>query len=221
MTELTLAGVSKRFGNKILYKDLNFKFDKGCYLIQGKNGIGKSVLLQMLSGIIMQDSGDITLNVEGVDYRSSSYKYKSNISYVPSSPSFFPMVNGLEFLSFVQSIKCKSKEKELLAKQIEGYGLSKHLSSDFEHLSLGTKKKLFLTTLSIKDNKIILLDEPTIGLDDVSKNFFLQEIANFSKTSIVILVTHDISFFSDINHSVISLCEMPISSLCIDYIKVI
>lgn len=99
---LELSDVTKVFGQKTIYDHLQFKFETGCYAIYGQNGIGKSVFLEMLAGAIRQDKGTIKLNASMLNHSTS---YKKRMVYVPSVPSFFPMINGREFLSFVSALK--------------------------------------------------------------------------------------------------------------------
>lgn len=205
---LELSAITKVFGEKIIYNKLNYTFTQGCYAVYGENGVGKTLLLQMIAGVLPQDEGVINLNST---ISSGTLSYKSKLVYVPSTPSFFPMVDGMEYLSFISSLKPSLNPKIGIQDCISGYKLSQHLSTKFSRMSLGTQKKLFLSTLAIGDNNLIVLDEPTNGLDDESIHFFRESIKAFSREAIVIIATHDTAFMSGIDHTAIRLVKTPIS----------
>lgn len=207
--KLELADITKAFGQKIIYDNLSFEFKTGCYAIYGQNGIGKSVFLKMLAGVIKQDRGMIQLNAKMLNH---SMDYKRRMVYVPSTPSFFPMVNGSEFLSFINTLKSSPDTGLKLQNQISGYKLDAHLSTPIGRMSLGTQKKLFLSTLAIGENDLIILDEPTTGLDDEAITFLIAELKQLSKKAIIIIATHDIAFMSSIDHHAIRLNSTPISN---------
>lgn len=200
---LSLNQLSKKYGQNYLYADLNFTFERGCYVISGKNGIGKSVLLAMLAGVTHPNAGSISFN----QYSVSSLLYKKQLTYVPSAPSFFPMTTGAEFLAFIASLKSES----LIDEAIEAYELTPYLNTEFSSLSLGTQKKLFLSTLSIGNSNVILLDEPTNALDDTSKRYLSTKIKQLSQQAIVIIATHDKAFMSGISHRELQLTQSPVT----------
>lgn len=205
---LILRNITKKFEFKTIYQDVSFSFQNGCYAIVGANGAGKSVLLEMLAGIIAPDSGSITL--EGIG-NAASYLYKRELTYIPSAPSFFPATTGEEFLSFISSIKTRNKNDcdFTLNKLVEGFSLLPQLKVRFDQMSLGTQKKLFLSTLGMGDSKINILDEPSNALDDFSNQLLVDLIIEKSKNSIVIIASHDMQLISKINPIVISLNSLP------------
>src|SRR5471030_3125508 len=95
---LELTKISKFFDNKFVYLDTSFCFVKGCYAVVGPNGVGKTVLLEMLAGVLLQDAGSIFLSGSG---KNTSLAYKRKLTYIPSESAFFPMATGMEFLEFV------------------------------------------------------------------------------------------------------------------------
>ena len=102
--------------------------------------------------------------------------YKQQLAYVPASSSFFPTVNGSEFLSFIQAVKGRNFTSEVLKNTYAGYQLENYLTTQFENMSVGTKKKFFLSTFGIQHHAIVLLDEPTNALDESAKSFLKNEI---------------------------------------------
>ncbi len=207
---LELRKITKSVGDKTLYHDVSFCFRQGCYAMIGKNGIGKTVLMEMLAGVLRPDSGTICLDGVG---NSLSKKHKQKLTYIPSAPLFFPTATGAEFLSFIVSIKRANKSQEKIYELINRFRLSTHLHSRFNEMSLGTQKKLFLTTLGIGDSQLIILDEPTNALDSESNQFLYEIIQELSKSAIVILATHDQGLLKIIKPIIIQLKSNPITQL--------
>lgn len=209
MPILNLTNVSKSFGLNKIYQNVSFSFKAGCYAIVGPNGTGKSVLMEMLAGVLPQDSGTITLENEG---HNTSAQYKEALTFIPGAPSFFSGVTGDNFLKFIQSIKAPTNNV-LIDKFIDGFRLKPYLCTRFSDMSLGTQKKLFLTTLALGSRKLIIMDEPSNALDAVSVTFLAREIADLSRSGIVIIATHDQDLLKEINHTVINLAEPPMVEL--------
>lgn len=210
---MEIKSISKSFGPKKIFRDVSFSFASGCYAIVGQNGIGKSVLIEMLAGVAAQDSGSIYLHGEGP---STSMKYKKKLTYIPGAPSFFPSATGEDFLRFINSTKWGRYDLLRVNKMIEEFGLEQHLRTRFTAMSLGTQKKLFLATLAMGDSKLIIMDEPTNALDDRSSKFLAKTITSLAQTAIVIVATHDQALLSNIDHVAIKLDSMPTTKLCED-----
>jgi len=208
--QLVINQLSKSFGSKLIYHDVSFTFETGVYAIMGKNGVGKSVLMEMLAGVLPQDGGSIHLSNEG---HNSSLSYKKKLVYIPEAPTFFPGATGDIFLKFIQSIKLNQQNLTGMNTLIDGFGLRPHLYTRFSDMSLGTQKKLFLTTLLIGESKLIIMDEPTNALDETSIAFLVQVISNLSKCAIVIIATHDQGFLEKISPTIIKLDTLPTRKL--------
>jgi ABC-2 type transport system ATP-binding protein len=207
---LEVRSVSKFFGNKTIYENISYSFKNGCYAIIGPNGTGKTVLIEMLAGVVMQDAGLIYLTNVG---NNQSQGYKKNLVYVPSNPSFFPGVTGNDFLNFIVSVKKWDKNHSYVKDLIDSFKLKSHLHSKFSDMSLGTQKKLFLTTLAIGNSKLIILDEPTNALDEQSTRLLHAIIKKESADKIVIIATHDENLLSDLDPTIINLQSNPIKEL--------
>lgn len=206
---LKMDNVYKAFENRPLFENVSFTFNKGCYSIVGPNGVGKTILLEMLSGILRQDSGVVELSGIG---ENNNIEFKKKLVYIPSKTFFFPSATGIEFLRFIISVKkhthCKSKIEELITK----FKLASHLNTKFSKMSLGTQRKLFLVTLAIGQNSIIILDEPTNGLDNESNEVLHGALADLSTNAVIIIATHDAGLIDAISPTIIELQKTPINS---------
>lgn len=207
MPVLELKKVTKSFGSKQVFVDASFSFESGVYAITGPNGIGKTVLLEMLAGVELPDSGSIYLSGIG---ESASHEYKKNLTYVPGKSIFFPIVTGFEFISFIIAVKNqKNTEYKKLDELIDGFKLRDHLNSRFRDMSLGTQKKLFLSTLAIGNSKLIILDEPTNGLDVESNKLLYKALIELSNQAIIILATHDHELLKYLQPTMLNLYKSP------------
>lgn len=203
MVSLRVECVSKSFPQKCIYSEWSRSFGLGLHVLRGENGVGKTVLIEMLAGVLAPDAGVINLSGIGP---SQSLAYKSSLAYVPGKPSFFPSATGLEFLEFVASTKkIRLSDCADLKKMIHGFKLDTYLSVPFKDMSLGTQKKLFLLTIAIGANQLIVMDEPTNGLDADSRLFFSLYLSSIADSKIVIMATHDALFLNDMNYQTLEL----------------
>lgn len=196
---LIMKDVSKSFPGKLLFQDLSYRFETGCYAIVGPNGVGKTVLLEMLAGVSLQDTGSIVLN-EGA--ANISMAYKKQLTYVPSQTIFFPTASGADFLSFILSVKSETRT-DPFDPFLSVFQLHRYLNMPFSKMSLGTQKKFFLTTLAIGKSQLIILDEPTNGLDAESKHFLRDTLSALSTSSTIIIATHDDDLLTTLSPTII------------------
>ncbi|HEX4044631.1 MAG TPA: ABC transporter ATP-binding protein [Gammaproteobacteria bacterium] len=201
---LELLNITKSFPKTLICENISYTFQPGCYALLGPNGIGKTVFLEMLAGVACQDAGSIYLTGAG---KSTSVAYKKKLVYVPSKPLFFPTATGKEFLDFILSIKNKKNcgiNTENLDAVLTQFGLLPYLHKPFHVMSLGTQKKLFLSTLAIGKNDLIVLDEPSNALDEQACDFLCSLINRFAEHAIVIIATHDMQWVSRIRPTVLN-----------------
>jgi ABC-2 type transport system ATP-binding protein len=207
---LSVEKVSKSFINKAIFKEISYNFENGCYCVVGPNGVGKTVLLEMLAGVELQNSGSIALSKIGA---STSIKFKQRLAFIPGKPNFFPSTTGAEFLDFVMSTKKQSTSSPQLKNLLSKFKLIDQVNNKFSKMSLGTQKKVFLSTLVIGDNTLIILDEPTNGLDIESNEVLYELLNHLKKTAIIILATHDPILIERISPTIIELIESPTSRI--------
>ncbi len=208
---LILENISKSFHKKTIYQQLNFSFSTGCHAILGKNGIGKTLLLEMLACIIKPDTGKISIYPSNKN--SPQLAYKKKLIYVPQQASFFPTASAKDYLEFILALR-KSHEEDFKAFQsaIENYHLTDYLEQPFGVLSFGTQKKLFLVPLANAKQQLILLDEPSNGLDASAKRYLIEQIADLKHNNIIIVTTHDTELLDVLNPDCILLDQQPINS---------
>ena len=175
--KLLLDHVSKKYGNKYALKDLNIEFSDGVYGILGANGAGKTTLISIITGILQQTSGQVKL--DGSDIKDMGTKYLDKIGYLPQYPQFYPNFRVKEFLMYMCSIKDipQKKAKEILPEIMEEVNLCDHMNKKIKEFSTGMKAKLRVLTAMTHHAKLLIMDEPTRGID-VGAKHEIYEIMN-------------------------------------------
>ena len=193
--ELIIDRVSKQYNNKIAVDHISVKLQKGVYGLLGANGAGKTTLMRMLCGILKPTSGTITF--DGVDV--SEEQYRAVLGYLPQDFGYYPEFTAMDFLLYFAALKgipkvqAKRKANELLALvSLDDVGRKK-----IKTFSGGMKQRLGIAQALLNDPKLVILDEPTAGLDPKERVRFRNLIETLGKDSIVLLSTHIVS---DIEH---------------------
>lgn len=193
--ELCIDRLTKQYENKIAVDRISLQLTNGVYGLLGANGAGKTTFMRMLCGVLKPTSGAINFN--GFDV--SSEEYRSELGYLPQDFGYYPEFSGLDFLLYMASLKgLKKAEAKRKAKQLlKLVSLSDVARKKISTYSGGMKQRLGIAQALLNDPKIIILDEPTAGLDPKERVRFRNLIKELGKNSIVLLSTHIVS---DIEH---------------------
>lgn len=160
---LTCKGVSKRFGKRQIVKDVGFELGEGEVLgLLGPNGAGKTTIMKSIMGLVYPDDGEI--EVFGHDVSSAREKALANVGAIIESPVFPGYLTGFENLMYLASLTA-STSKERVMETLELVGLKESAHSRVEGYSFGMKQRLGIAQALLPDSKILILDEPTNGLD--------------------------------------------------------
>lgn len=191
--ELQIHDLSKQYGGKTAVGRLTLTLTNGVYGLLGANGAGKTTFMRLLCGVQTPTAGRILLNgksVSGLDEQ-----YRSLLGYLPQDFKCCPDFPALDFLLYVAALKglpdrqAKNKSIELL----DAVGLSKESRKKIKTFSGGMRRRLGIAQAMLNDPGILILDEPTAGLDPKERVRFRNLISAFSKDRIVILSTHIVS----------------------------
>jgi ABC-2 type transport system ATP-binding protein len=186
--QLSVKNINKKIGNKTIIKNFNYLFDVGAYAVTGPNGIGKSTLIRLLSGAENPDKGEIFINK--INLLHSPYQAKKLLAYVPDQSFIYPFLTGKEFLNLI--IKLRSYTTPVnLNELIILFNLSSVLDKFFSEMSLGTQKKFMLIAALCFKPHLLIMDEPTNGLDELSKANLIEIINQWKTSHIIIYATHD------------------------------
>ena len=193
--ELNVDGLIKEYGSKTAVKGISFKLGKGVTGLLGANGAGKTTLIRMMCGILTPTSGSIVY--DGISVKSE--EYRNVLGYLPQDFGYYPEFTGREFLMYFCALKglekkaAKARTEELL----RIVGLEDMASVKVKKYSGGMKQRLGIAQVMINRPEILILDEPTAGLDPKERVRFRNLIEELGKEAIVLLSTHIVS---DIEH---------------------
>ena len=188
---IEISHLTKKFDGFIAVDDLSFTVEEGEVLgFLGPNGAGKSTTMKIITGFLGATSGSVT--VHGHDISRDPMAVKSLIGYLPEGAPSYPDMTVLEFLDFIAEVRGFSGEekKQRIAKVIREVELAEVCHKTIETLSKGFKRRVGLAQAIIHDPKVLILDEPTDGLDPNQKHQVRQLIRNLARDRIVIISTH-------------------------------
>ncbi len=187
---IEVKNLTKRYGDKLAVNNISFRVEKGEILgFLGPNGAGKSTTMNMLTGYISSTSGQILIN--GTDILEDPIKAKSNIGYLPEIPPLYTDMTVDGYLSFVYDLKkCKLPRKAHLKDVCNLCQLSGVRSRVIKNLSKGYKQRVGLAQALVNNPPVLILDEPTVGLDPNQIIEIRTLIKKLGKTHTVILSSH-------------------------------
>lgn len=193
MNKLEIIGLTKSYKHKNANENINLTLDSGVYGLLGPNGAGKSTLMKQLATITTPSSGKILYN--GKDIKSLDDDYRDLVGYLPQDFDAYKNFKAKEFLMYMAALKgmkndtAKKRVDELL-KLVGLYEVRNKLVSKF---SGGMKRRVGIAQALLNNPKVLILDEPTAGLDPQERNRFRNLLSNIGTETIVILSTHIIS----------------------------
>lgn len=191
--ELTLKNITKVFKDKIAVNDFNVILTSGVYGLLGPNGAGKTSLMRIIADVSNATSGEVYLN--GKSKTELGADYRDVLGYLPQDVGFYKSFTAQKFLEYVATLKGIDKEKASIKidKLLKFVNLEKDRKRKIGKFSGGMKQRLGIAQALLNDPKILILDEPTAGLDPNERIRFKNLIAEISRDKIVILSTHIVS----------------------------
>lgn len=191
VTTVEIKHLCKHFGSLIAVDDISFKVSQGEVLgFLGPNGAGKSTTMKMVTGFLTPSAGSIT--VGGYEITQHPIEVKKRIGYLPEGAPAYPDMTPAHFLDFIAQVRgFRGQEKERrIAETIQRVNLQSVLYQSIDTLSKGFKRRVGLAQAILHDPEVLVLDEPTDGLDPNQKHEVRTLIKNMAAEKVIILSTH-------------------------------
>jgi len=189
MYAIKTKDLTKKFKDKLAVDKINLEIKKGeLFALLGVNGAGKTTTIKMISGLILPTNGDILIN--NMDMKKSIYKIKEILNVSPQETAIAPNLTVLENLYFMAGVYEIADKDEKVNDLIKMFHLEEYLNKRCKTLSGGTMRKVSIAISLINDPEILFLDEPTLGLDVISRKELWKVIEGLKGRKTIILTTH-------------------------------
>ncbi len=199
---LEICELTKNYGRVPALRDVTLSFDVGIYALLGPNGSGKSTFMNILAGILAPTSGNITYNGEDIAKKGGAYREK--IGYMPQYPAMYPSFTVMDHMLYMSELKGINKDNIGEIKGIlDRVELSEFADRKILALSGGMRQRLSLSGALLGTPQILILDEPTAGLDPRQRVNIREYVSEISKDKTVIWATHIVSDVENIAKEVV------------------
>lgn len=217
---LSIEHVTKKYGNYLALFDITLDFENGVYGLLAPNGAGKTTLIKMLTTLLVPTAGEIRW--EGTDIFTLGEAYRDVLGYLPQQFGYYRDHTPKQFLRYLSALKGMNEKQAAnrIPKLIELVGLSDVAGKKMKKFSGGMLQRVGIAGAMLNDPKILILDEPTAGLDPRERVRFRNLIHSISQNRIVILSTHIVSDLETIASKVVMIrdqklyCCKPPQEIC-------
>lgn len=183
---LKIINLRKSYGNKLAVDNISFEVEKGdIYAFVGPNGAGKTTTLKSICGILDFDDGDIL--IDDLSIKTNPIECKKRIAYLPDNPDLYEFMKGIDYLNFICDIYEVNNREEIIKKYSDLFELTGFLGNTINTYSHGMKQKLAIISSLIHSPKLLVLDEPFVGLDPVSAHKLQDVLKELTKEGMAVL----------------------------------
>lgn len=207
---LTVKDVTKRYGKFTVLEHVSLEFQPGVYGLLAPNGAGKTTLMKMLTTLAFPTEGEILWS--GTEIRGLGAAYRQQLGYLPQQLGFYPHYTPNQYLSYLSALKGLDGKiaGERIPKLLDLVGLSEVADKKMKKLSGGMVQRVGIAQALLNDPKILILDEPTAGLDPKERGRFRNILSGLSRDRIVILSTHIVSDVENVANQLILLKDRQV-----------
>lgn len=187
--EIVIKNLSKNYGRKAALKNVSVTIHSGMYGLLGRNGAGKTSLMRILATLSVPSGGEVSMN--GISIKETG-KIREIIGYLPQNFSFYrnmSVYDAMDYLGLLSNLPDKIR-KERIVSLLEQVNLKENMRTKIKALSGGMRQRLGIAQALLHDPQILIVDEPTVGLDPEERIRFRNLLSEFAEDRIVILSTH-------------------------------
>jgi len=200
---LCLTNITKRYKEKLALDELSLELETGIYGLLGPNGAGKSTLMNIVTGNLKPDGGQVFW--DGEDIKTLGAKYRSIIGYAPQQQGLYDAFTGKRFLAYMATLKGISKKEmsEEITRVLSYVNMTEAANRPIGTYSGGMKQRILIAQAILGDPKLIVLDEPTAGLDPKERVRIRERIAELAGDKVILVSTHVVSDIEPIAKEII------------------
>ena len=199
--ELRIEHLTKKYGEKVALRDFTYTFTPGIYGILGANGAGKSTLMNLITDNVKRNEGQILWN--GTDILKLGKRFRAKLGYMPQQQGMYNDFSARAFLRYMAQIKEIKQADEQIEQLLDVVNLREDAHKKVGGFSGGMRQRVLLAQALLGDPQILILDEPTAGLDPRERLRLRQYIADLAQNRIVFLTTHIVSDIESIADDVL------------------
>ena len=200
---LCLTNITKKYKEKLALDDVSLELAPGIYGLLGPNGAGKSTLMNVVTGNLKPDGGQVLW--DGKEIKSLGAQYRSIIGYAPQQQGLYDAFTGKRFLAYMATLKGISKKEmpEEIARVLSYVNMTEAANRPIGTYSGGMKQRILIAQAILGDPKLIVLDEPTAGLDPKERVRIRERIAALAGDKVILVSTHVVSDIEPIAKEII------------------
>ncbi|MGN0292721.1 MAG: ABC transporter ATP-binding protein [Lachnospiraceae bacterium] len=200
---LELCGITKKYKDKTALRQVSLTLEHGIYGLLGPNGAGKSTLMNIITGNIRPDEGQVKW--EGADIRALGASYRSILGYAPQQQGLYDTFTGRRFLAYMAALKGISGKQMTaeIERVLDFVNMTEYADRAIGTYSGGMKQRILIAQAVLGDPRLIVLDEPTAGLDPGERVKIRERIATLSGERIILVSTHVVSDIEPIAKEII------------------